>query len=770
MELFEPVNTGALHDQRRSRIPHVIIFAFVALVYGFGALNGIEHKLMDLRFKSYDRTASSSSVLIGIDSKSISDLKQWPWSRSLHAETIRILTNAGARRIVLDIDLSSSSSAAADLDLAAAIKDAGGKVILPVFKQRTSSNIKALSYTAPLPMFLDHAQTASVNIQAEADSLVRRYNRVEAWQGSLVPALATQLIGLLPDYLDPFYLDYSIRPESIPYISYVDILGGKFPEDIIKGQTVFIGATAVELGDMLSVPVFGSLPGPMVQILAYESILAGRTIERTAQLWSMVAILLLSLFLGPRISAWTWQRGLVVTLGAIVLIYSVATILQVFAPLSADISPLLLVLALSYIWSLIQQIDVQSLGLFKQHMAAVHNRALMSSVVGESFDGIIIAKPSGEIQFVNPAACALLGRHTNDITGQNIERFLQTDMHSEDHIRHKSIAGSQAQILAKSKPAEVMAKDGIRIPVEYSVTAVPLVLGQSPMEVRTDNRSAYIYTLHDIRESQKAEHAMQTAADKAIAADHAKTELLANVSHELRTPLNAIIGFSTCMDGEMFGPLGNDKYKEYARDILFSGEHLLEMVENILTISRVDSNNFTLSETYLDLEGLVKECSSILSGSAEAKEVTLETDIPADLPQLFADAKSLRQILLNLIGNAIKFTPPEGTVRTLARFEPSGEICLTIADNGIGIAQSDLQRIVKPFEQVEGAFSRSHGGAGLGLHIVSGLVELHGAHLDIQSGLGVGTKIIIRFPRERVKGLDNVFSIKEKNPSNMNKI
>lgn len=768
MELFEPVNTGALQNQKRSRIPHVIIFAFVALVYGFGALDGLEHKLMDLRFMSYDRTASSSTVLIGIDSKSIRDLKQWPWSRSLHAEIIRILTNAGANRIVLDIDISSSSSAVADMDLAAAIKEAGGKVILPVFKQRTSRNTKTLTYTAPLPMFLDHAQTASVNIRAEADSLVRRYTRVEPWQGSFVPALATQLAGLLPEYLDPFYVDYSIRPESIPYISYVDILGGKFTEDVIKGQTVFIGSAAVELGDMLSVPVFGSLPGPMIQILAYESILAGRTIERTAPLWSMVTILLLSLFLGPRISAWSWQRGLMVTLGTVTLAYSAATILQVVAPLSADISPLLLVLALSYIWSLIQQIDIQSLGLFKQHMAAVHNRALMSSVVGESFDGIIITKPSGEIQFVNPAACALLGKRADDITGQNIERFLQTDTQTEDNIRHNSIADSQAQVLAKSKPAEITAKGGTRIPVEYSATAVQLVLGQSPMEVRTDNRSAYIYTLHDIRESQKAERAMQTAAEKAIAADHAKTELLANVSHELRTPLNAIIGFSTCMDGEIFGPLGNDKYKEYAKDILYSGEHLLEMVENILTISRVDSNNYTLSEEYLDLKDLVYKCSSILSGSADVKDVTLETDIPDDLPQLFADAKSLRQILLNLIGNAIKFTPPEGTVRTLARFETSGEISLTVADNGIGIAQDDLQRITKPFEQVEGAMNRIHGGAGLGLHIVSGLVELHGASFEIQSGLGVGTKIMIRFPRERVKGMENIVPLVNKPPGRNN--
>ncbi|NQV99199.1 MAG: CHASE2 domain-containing protein [Rhodospirillales bacterium] len=759
MNLFQPVNTKALHDSKRSRWPHAVVFVLVALAYGLGGLDGLEHKLMDLRFRVSDSPVSSDSVLVGIDSQSIREFRQWPWRRSLHAQLIRRLTAAGARRIVLDIDLSSSSSHAEDADLAAAIRDAGGRVVLPIFKQRTMSGTKAFTYTEPLAMFRDHAQTASVNIQTESDSLVRRYNRVESWQETFVPALATQLAGLMPVFFEPFYVDYGIRPQSVPYFSYADVYRDQFSADAVKGRTVFIGAVAVELGDMLSVPVHGSLAGPMVQILAYESIKTGRTIERSPASLSLIAALLLALFLGPRISAWSWKWGLLTTLGLGGLSFAGAAGLQVFAPVSADISPLLLVLSLSYIWSLIQKIDIQSLGLFKQHMAAVHTRALMSSVVGESFDGIIITKPDGEILFVNPAACNLLERRTNDIEGQNISRFLQTDDDSAYEAKSRDVSGSEAQVIAKSRLSEVKARSGVRVPVEYSATIVPLVLGQSAFEIRTDNRSAYIYTLRDVRESQKAEMAMQTAADKAIAADHAKTELLANVSHELRTPLNAVIGFSTCMDNEMFGPLGHEKYKEYAHDILYSGQHLLEMVENILTISRVDSNNYTLVEENLDLGALVHDCVNIVKGTADLNQVTLEADLPDDLPKLYADSKTLKQILLNLLGNAVKFTGAEGTVCTSVRFAPSGELVLTVADNGIGIAQDDVQRIIKPFEQVEGAMSRTHGGAGLGLHIVSGLVELHGAQLQIQSKLGIGTKVSVRFPRERVAGYDNVFSI-----------
>jgi len=760
---FQPVNTGSIQGRGWThRLPHAAIFAAVALLYAVGGLEWLEYGLMDSRFAVSDRAASGNTVHVGIDSRSIRELETWPWSRSRHADLIRRLSKAGAARIVIDIDLSSRTTAAADADLAAAIAEAEGRVILPVFKQRASGTANTLIYTEPMAEFLEHAQTASVNVQPETDSLIRRYNRVEPWQGAFVPSVATQLSGTIPNLLDPFYIDYSIRPESISYFSFVDVLEGRFPRLAIKGKTVFVGATAVELGDMLAVPVHVALPGSMIQVLAYESVVLDRTIERSTPAWSFAAALLLALLVGPAFSAWAWPQGMGLGLAGGGLIYGGAAWLQASMAVSADISPPLLVIFLSYLWGLAQQLDVQSLRIFKQHMAAVHRRAMMDAVAGESYDGIMITDADGRIDFVNPAACKLIGLSADEIGGQNILRFLRPDTSEEG--KPGSAGETETRVLVRSKVSEIETNAGKRIPVEYSTTLASLAPGRSPLERRTDTRSAYIYTFRDMRESLKAQSALLNAADKAIAADKAKSELLANVSHELRTPLNAIIGFSNVIKTELFGPVGNDKYAQYIEDINMSGELLLELVNNLLTVSKMDSGNLELSEQFLRVDAVVDECLKMLGGAIGSKSLTLEADVPDDLPQLFADPNSIRQMLLNLMGNAAKFTPEGGTIRILAELEPAGELAVIVADNGIGIAQDELENVVKPFHQVEDAMQRSHGGAGLGLHIVNGLVELHGAEFDIQSELGVGTKITVRFPRDRVEGFENVVPLSDKKP------
>lgn len=754
MDLDRPVDMSTMQNRGWRRLSaHIVVFAVVALIYAMGGLDGVEHKLMESRFGLVERQTSSDVVLIGVDSRSIQELETWPWPRRYHASLIRHLNAAGAKRIVLDIDLSSSSSPAEDADLAAAIKEAAGKVILPVFKQRSANSLDTLVYTKPLPMFLEYAQTASINVRPEGDSLVRRYNRVEPWQGHVVPSIAIQLAGTLPDRLDPFYIDYGIRADSISFFSYVDVLRDQVPPVSINGRTVFVGAMAIELGDMLAVPTYGALPGPVLQILAYESVKMGRTIVRSEPAWSFIAALLLVMLLGPCFTTWSWQGGLAATVGVVVFAFGGAVWVQARMPVSVDIAAPMLALIMSYAWSLVRQLDLQSIRLFKQHMAAEHKRVLMNSVVDQSFEGIVITAADGSIKFANPSACQLLEMSDNELTGLNISRFLRTDMHDGPKpVRSET----KADILAKANISEIETKSGEQILVEYSTMITSLAPGANPLERRTETRSIYIYTFRDIRESQKAEEALRDAASKAIAADQAKSDLLANVSHELRTPLNAIIGFSSIMDTELFGELGDEKYREYTKDILFSGEHLLELVNNVLTVSRIGSGNYEVSEEYIDLTVLVGDCWNLISGSRDAKPIMMETDFPKNLPRLYGDPMGVRQILLNLLGNAIKFTPEGGSVRVLAHFDENGNLSLTVADNGIGIAQEDMKRVIEPFQQVEGAMKRSHGGVGLGLHIVSELVEMHDARLDIQSELGVGTKIIVTFPRARVEGYENV--------------
>ena len=762
MTLFQPVNPELTDDRRFwRRLPHVIAFAIATLAYGFSGLEWLEFKLMDLRFELTRKPTASDTVFIGIDSRSLQELAKWPWPRNYHADIVRRLNKAGAARIALDIDLSSASTPAADQALADAIAEASGKVVLPVFKQRAASTDNSIIYTEPLALFRANAQTAAINVQPESDSTVRRYNRVETWQVTYVPSLATQLSGALPTALDSFYIDYGFRPESVPYISYVDILRDRFPPEQLRGKTVVVGAAAIELGDMLAVPVYAAMPGAMLQILAHESLASGRAIQRTHSTWSYLAGLLLAIFFGPFLNAISWIRGLAASTAVTALAFGGSVWAQALSPLSVDLALPLLVVWLSYFWSLARQLDLQSIRIYKQHMASIHRRELMSSIFDGAFEGIVLTNADGRIELANPAACRLFDMTPDQLAGGNILEFIDPPPVKRADTTLKT-GETDRRVVARSVRADLTTSSEHRIPIEASVTIAQLAPGHGALERRKTPRYVHIYTVRDIRDRIQAEAALRSAADKALAADRAKSELLANVSHELRTPLNAIIGFSQVMQQQVFGPLGNPKYQTYTKDILYSGEHLLDLVNNLLSISRLDSGEYDVHEDRLDLRETARACAKIVGSNLKGKEVKIDVDIPLATPKVRGDLQSIRQIFLNLLGNAVKFTPDGGNVRVTAETDSTGRLALIVTDNGIGIAKADLPTVTQPFRQVDGSTSRQHGGVGLGLHIVSRLVDLHDCEMRIESELGVGTRVTILFPLNRIEGFDNVVTLTDR--------
>ena len=254
-----------------------------------------------------------------------------------------------------------------------------------------------------------------------------------------------------------------------------------------------------------------------------------------------------------------------------------------------------------------------------------------------------------------------------------------------------------------------------------------------------------VYT--DITEQEEAKHELRKAAETAERADQAKSRFLANMSHELRTPLNAIIGFSDLMRQEMLGPIGSPTYKEYLEDINASGEHLLALINDILDLSRIEAGHVSLIEEETDLTKVIDDALRLLAPDATSAGVALDTDYEADLPLVFGDRKRLRQIVVNLAGNAIKFSPEDGEVRIFARRLESGDVEIEVADDGPGIAESDMQVILEPFRQAEATVAAgNHSGSGLGLPLVKRLVELHGGTFKIESTLGVGTSAKVRLP------------------------
>ncbi len=229
------------------------------------------------------------------------------------------------------------------------------------------------------------------------------------------------------------------------------------------------------------------------------------------------------------------------------------------------------------------------------------------------------------------------------------------------------------------------------------------------------------------------------ARDEARASDRAKSEFLAAMSHELRTPLNAIIGFSEIIKNETFGPVGNVKYREFTSDIHESGQHLLDLINDILDLSKIESGTDELYEEMIEIPEVIRSALKLAGRRAEQGGIKLELNIPDRLPALRADERKLKQILVNLLSNAVKFTDAGGEVRlrTWCRMD-SGHV-FQIVDTGIGIAPEDIRKVFSRFGQVDGELNRQYKGTGLGLPLAKALVEQHGGVLDLQSQVGVGT-------------------------------
>ena len=240
------------------------------------------------------------------------------------------------------------------------------------------------------------------------------------------------------------------------------------------------------------------------------------------------------------------------------------------------------------------------------------------------------------------------------------------------------------------------------------------------------------------------------AKDASEAANRAKSEFLATMSHELRTPLNAVIGFSEVMVKELFGPLGHANYKDYVKDIQDSGSHLLEIINDILDISKAEAGAIELDEGLIDCHVLIASSSRLFRPRLEKSHLALGLRLPKAIPQLRADARMVKQMLLNLLTNAIKFTPPGGRIEIEVAADLRCGLFIGVRDTGIGIAESDLPRVRKPFVQVDSALSRRQEGTGLGLALVEMMMRQHGGTLQLDSVVGKGTTARLLFPAERL--------------------
>ena len=369
-------------------------------------------------------------------------------------------------------------------------------------------------------------------------------------------------------------------------------------------------------------------------------------------------------------------------------------------------------------------------------------------------EAIVVIDGGLRIRHFNKGAERIFGYTQKEIAGQTLDPLIPERFRGTHPSHLEEFRGSPDSFRLMSDRGEItgLRRDGTEFPAAASVSEMVL-----------DDETLFIVALHDVTERHRAEAELLAAKEEAEIANRAKTDFLANMSHELRTPLNSIIGFSQILVDETFGTLGNKKYSEYASDIHSSGRHLLALIADILDISKIETNELEIDAEILNAGQVIRECRKMIGERADSAKIAVSSEVDPDLPPLFADRRMVKQILLNLLTNAIKFTPPGGQVMVRARLERIAEgdsdqpglggkagIRFEVTDTGRGIAVGDLPRVTLPFVQVgEKVASRSQPGTGLGLSLVKALTELHGGVFSIRSKVGIGTKVTVSFPPGR---------------------
>lgn len=453
--------------------PRRWVHAFAALVaVGALYLSGVlfaplESALTDFRFAVAEKQASGELIIVAIDQRSLDTLGKWPWPRNYHATVLDRLREAGAAELALDIDLSSYSTPAADAALEAALARAGGRVILPVIYEVAddSASMADFVFTAPLPEFRRQGRIASVNTKPDQDGVNRRHSLASFWQNDMVVTMPALMAAGRGASYDTFHIDFGIRVDTIPRLSYADVMNGTFDPAVVRGRKVIIGTTAAELGEPMAVPRYKTLPEPVVQALAFESLVQQRTMYRSEPWLVLICAVILAFCLSGVFLRWSWRRGLAVVVATGVLSIALSVAVQASAPVMLEVTPWIAVVLFLFCAGLAGRVAWQDLFLALRGGRLRQSSGLMRSVVESSSEAILTISSDLIVELANPAAERLFGAAFGKLDGISLAELLPTVTGAK--VLEPWLENEQGET-----EVEGVRQDGSEFPLEISVDAM----------------------------------------------------------------------------------------------------------------------------------------------------------------------------------------------------------------------------------------------------------------------------------------------------------
>jgi signal transduction histidine kinase/CHASE2 domain-containing sensor protein len=777
---------------RRSLIFGILAVALVALRYGDpGLLHVLRLQAFDVLQRSFNSASAPGPVtVIDIDEQSIAAQGQWPWPRSDIATLVDRLADAGFGCVVLDMVLPEAERGSqpgddgprpGDTMLAKAMGRVpvvlgfsargtadGGNMTAPPLSARpamlaTPASMLVLpaygGMTRNLPAFeAAAAGIGHLHVTAERDGIVRRLPIAISVDGRLEPALAFEAVRItgggksyvledaplagdlrasMGDSLVPLDREGGLwvawnSVRAIPRISATSILDGTWSAGDVRGGMAVVGVSAAGIADRWATPV-GVVPGVLLQAQVIDNLFAGRPAMRpSAARWAELGFAVL-LCVAAALTRQPAPAGMFLVLGAggSAVAISAAT----FAWSGVLVDPTFPVLA---------SIAVAAVMLAEERNQARSAELVASTRLVQAVESV----PLGFLLFDEHDRLLLANRRAAEIAGVD-RSALRFGLRRRDIVTAFGDA-AQDRTAARGETGEpASAADSVTYEVETPRGDHLLAIEKHLPHGGT----ALLYT--DIAQIKERERQLEALRDKAEESNRLKSQFLANVSHELRTPLNAIIGFSEILEQQMFGPIGNDRYRGYAADILDSGRYLLSIVQDLLDLSAFEAGRFAAEpKERIDVKAVVESVQRLVADQAAQASIHLAAELPERDVAIFGNQRLLRQILVNLVSNALKFTPADGTVSIVVAEQEGGGLALSVRDDGAGMAPEVVELATRPFWRGNDPFLRNHAGTGLGLALVKSFAAAQGASLHIESAPGEGTCVVVAFPAPAVATAD----------------